>query len=50
MTFGVTRPSIPAEPTVEELPLENGKDLVATATDLNGDGFEDLVMLGANFF
>jgi len=50
MTFGVTRPDIPAEPTVEELPLENGKDLVATAADLNGDGFEDLVMIGANFF
>ncbi len=50
MTFGVTRPDIPAEPTTEILPLENPKDLVATAVDLNGDGFEDLVMLGANFF
>lgn len=50
MPFGVTPPNIPTEPTVEELDLENPKDLVATAVDLNGDGFEDLVMIGANFF
>ena len=50
MPFTLTPINIPAEPTVAELDLPNGKDLVATAADLNGDGFEDLVMIGANFF
>ncbi len=50
MTFRVARPNIPAEPSLEEINLTNAKDLVASAHDLNGDGFEDIIMLGANFF
>ena len=46
----VTAPKIPSEPRAEELSLDNSKDLVASAHDLNGDGFEDIVFLGANFF
>lgn len=49
MTFGVTRQNIPAEPTVEELTQNEARDLVAAAKDVNGDGFEDLLLWGANF-
>lgn len=49
MTFGVSRPSISAEIEVETLNIPPIVNLASYAADVNGDGFDDLVAIGAIF-
>ncbi len=49
MTFRVTRPSISAETETETLRIPSIENLAALAADVNGDGFDDLVAIGAIF-
>lgn len=50
MTFGVSRPSVSAEVEVETLNIPPIANLASYAADVNGDGFDDLVAIGAFFF
>ena len=49
MAFGVSRPSVSAEIDVETLNIPPIANLASYAADVNGDGFDDLVAIGAIF-
>ena len=49
MTFGVSRPSVSAEVEVETLNIPPIANLASYAADVSGDGFDDLVAIGAIF-